>query len=480
MGNRKITYVDMVINKKTNYDESIDAIVPDLYPDISKIIGVTATAFIKDNAVQNDRILISGDLHCDLCYIPEGEMSPVIMKVVMSFAHIEQAVIENLVVNCNININKIEARIINPRKVSLLANVCINTKAYKDAEICLSELNDDGYQMLHHQQSLNLIDTVNTHEFILTDNLEFKGIISNEYEIYGVKANVIVNDTKILKNKLMIRGNVNFCGTLVDEYDMTEISTSVAFSQIIDINIKDETLDTNIEICIKSFDIENISGAEFSFSLCVKTCITQSKTEIIPIVLDIYDVKHKILVNSKSYMVLDTPKSEYEKCEFNVLVPCENIIDSVLHAECQTFTKLNENSNIECFARFTGIYKSGKEYYDFEHEQVILKDCEFTDIEFKNTEMHIISGNEINLRMTVDTYKYNDKKVKVDVIENITREEEHEKINNTIILKYISSETKLWDIAKKYNTTVLDIISSNSLDSNTFKINDTMLLIPVK
>ncbi|MFI3226374.1 MAG: DUF3794 domain-containing protein [Clostridia bacterium] len=480
MEQQKISYIDMVINKKVNYDESIDAIVPDLYPDIAKIIGVTATAYVKDATVQNDRILISGDLKCDVCYIPEGELAPVIMKVSMSFAHIEQATIENLTVNCKIELNKIEARIINPRKVSLLANVCIHTKAFTDAKMSITQFENDGYEILNHEETVNLIDSVNVQEFLLTDNVEFKAILTNDYEIYGIKPKIVINDTKILKNKLMIRGNVEFSCALMEEFEINDIVASSPFSQILDININDETLDTDIDVNIKSFDIENVTGAEFSYTLSVKTCITQTKIEKMPIVLDIYDTTSEILVNSTKYSLLDTPKYECEKCDFNVAIATDNIVDAILHTECQLYTKLSENSLLDCYIHLIGIYKSGKDYYDFETDYAFLNAQEYSDICFENVEITKNLSGDINLKIAVDVHKYKDERINIEIVETVERGVSHEKNGNSIILKYISSKTELWEIAKQYNTTMLDIIASNGLEGDVKIVEDTMLLIPVK
>lgn len=480
MEKQNISYIDMAINKKVNYDESIDAIVPDLYPDIAKIIGVTATAYVKDATVQNDRILISGDLQCELCYVPEGELSPVIMKVPLSFAHIEQATVENLTVNCGIELNKIEARIINPRKISFLANVCIHTKAYCDAKMSITKLDQQGYQILNHDESINLIDSVNTHEFILTDNVEFKGMPLGDGEVYGIKPKISINDTKILKNKLMIRGNVDFSCTVIEQSEMSDITASCPFSQILDININDETLDADIDIFVKSFDIENVAGGEFSYSISVKTCITQTKTEHLPIISDIYDTDNEITVNSRKYTLLDTPKCECEKYDFNIAISCENIVDSIVHTECQMYTKTDENNCLDCYARVTGIYKSGKDFLDFECDYLFMHDQDYSDICFKNIELSTISGTDINLRVVVDICKYKDTRLDVDVIDSVVRGDAHEKNGNTIVLKYISVKTELWEIAKQYNTTITDILASNSLENDVTSIKDMMILIPVK
>lgn len=475
-----INYIDTLLNKQSNYDESTDAIVPDMYPDISKIIGVTANTYIKDSAVQNDRILISGDVLCDLCYVPEGEGAPIIMKVPLSFAHIEQALAEEIKVSCTIELNKVEARVINPRKISILASICIHTKAYNEKIISMSDIVNDGYEILYHEESVNLIDSVNIDEFSISDNIEFKEIITNDYELYGIKPRIIINDTKILKNKLMLRGDVEFVSTLLDEYDMMKISQSIPFSQILDINIRDENLDANVEICIKSFDIENISGAEFSFNLNVKTCITQTKNEVFPVLSDIYDVKNELTINSSKYSVTNTPKCELEKCDFNIFVDCENIVDSVLHSECQLFVEHDEKNMLECFARVSGIYKSGREYHNFEYKHKFMQELALSDVGFKNIKISNVGTNAINLNITADMYKYRDVKVDIDVVETIVRGNAHEKVSNTIILKYISNETKLWEIAKKYNTTMMDIINSNSLEADIKVVSNVMLLIPVK
>lgn len=475
-----INYIDTLLNKQSNYDESTDAIVPDMYPYISKILGVTACAYIKDTTLQNNRILISGDIKCEICYIPDDLSNPIRMQYWLSFAHIEDINVQECMVNSTICLNKIDAKIINPRKISIFANIQINTKAYTEKNIVLPiNSQDNEFEVLPIERTLTLIDSLNISDMTIADDFEFKEIIAEEYELFGLKPSIVITDTKVLKNKLMLRGNIEFKGGVIAQDEISEISTNVPFSHILDIDINDESLETEIEISIKSCDVEN-NGDDFSYVINAKACVIQNKEEKIMLVSDIYDVKNDLLITKKEYKIINTPKYEYEKSDFNILIKSAEIIDSIVYMNGFAYTKMTEQNKYDCYVCINAIYKSKDGYYSVSEDYMFASGIECSFIECKNISIFKNSNTEIDLRVTLDMYKYNHQKITFDIIEQIERGNTKTVENNTIILKYINTETNLWDIAKEYNTTSEDIICSNNLDANLKTICNKMLLIPVK
>lgn len=477
---KKISYIDMIIDKQTNYDESTDVIVSDALPDISRIISVNAVACIKDTSVQNDRVLISGDITGEVCYIPEDSTKPVKMNISMNFAHIEDASIADALIYSSIDINKIEARIINPRKISVLSNVCIFTKAYNKSDIKIPKCNDFGCEILENKKQINLIDSVNINEFVISDNVQFKGLLADEFDVFGMRHNIVVTDTKALKNKIMIRGNVEFLTGVIMENEVLETTATVPFSQIIDISITDESLDTHLDFSVKNFDAEHIADGEFSFSMTVKALVIQKRDENITLVEDIYDVSNELIVKDDNISLRNCPVHEFLKHDFNVNVQTDNIADSVVSANAYIYAQKNADKTLDFVCNVFGVYKSGAEYYAFKESFVFEKNVSCTSAEFKNISItKSVSGN-IDIRVMCDSYKYKNEKISFNVIDTVEKANEKESLSNTIILKYIPNKTDIWDIAKEYNTTVADIKSSNAIDDGNTTVENKMLLIPVK
>ena len=478
----KMSYIDMVMNKNSNYDESTDAIVPDLYPDIAKIIMVTGKAYVKDTSIQNDRVLISGEVKCEVLYIPEDSKMPVKMMVNLSFAHIEELKYENCLIFCKSDLSNIEARIINPRKISILANIMLDTKAYKAAEIKMDNSKYEGVQTLSNKTEVSLIDSINICECVLTDNVEFKGVMHEDYEMFCMKPSIVINDIKLLKNKIMIRGNIDFCGNYLENDNVIPMNASSAFSQIVDITITDEDLEGFIDVTVKNFDLEETLANEYTYSLTIKICLTQKRMENIEIISDMYDTEYEIDVIKTENTVVNTPKPEYENIQFTANIPCDDMIDNIMMVEMMPYTKMNENMSYDLCAHINGMYKSGNEIESFSYDHKIMENMNNSEIAFENQNIKANknANNVIEIDANLKAKKYNDSKINIPIVSDVKKTIEKVKQKDEIILKYINNKKSVWDIAKEYSVTENDIIEANEMDSDTKNIENKMILIPKK
>ena len=50
-----------------------DMIVPDLYPDIARIVDASGQACLKDRTLREDRLDLAGLVRVSVLYVPEGE-----------------------------------------------------------------------------------------------------------------------------------------------------------------------------------------------------------------------------------------------------------------------------------------------------------------------------------------------------------------------------------------------------------------------
>lgn len=476
----KMTYIDRLMSKNSNYDENTDTIVPDLYPDIAKIVMITGKPFIKDTNIQNDRVLISGEVKCEVLYIPETLETPVKMIVSLSFAHIEELKDKDCSIFCNISISEIQARIINPRKISVLASICLSTNQYKKNTINAHQNNFENCETLINTKEITLIDTVNICECILSDTVEFQGLLNSDSELFGIKPNVIINDIKLLKNKLMLRGNIEFCGYCIENETFSQLNASSPFSQILDITITDEKLDSDIDILIQNFDLEQTNGTEFAYTLGLKICLIQKRPQVIQIVEDIYDTNCEIEIKKTDYSLMDTPKHQIENYEFAINIPCENIVDNVNVIEIFPYISQSKDNIYDLFANIHGIYTSGDKMFDFTINHKFAENMPYTLFDYINIRANKSTNNVIEAFVNLKAQKYCDSKIILPIIDEITKTDDKIKQNDEIILKFINTPQSIWQIAKQYSVKKVDILDANQMDCNTETIENIMILIPKK
>ena len=104
--------------------------------------------------------------------------------------------------------------------------------------------------------------------------------------------------------------------------------------------------------------------------------------------------------------------------------------------------------------------------------KLIIK-CDIEDIEA------VVEGNSVAIKIALTSTgnaNYLEKKVFIeDVIEE---EEEVEKINSSVIIYVIEEGDTLWKLAKKYKTTISDIVKLNDIQDPDYIVAGEKLIIP--
>jgi len=91
----------------------------------------------------------------------------------------------------------------------------------------------------------------------------------------------------------------------------------------------------------------------------------------------------------------------------------------------------------------------------------------------------ILNSNQLELRITMDVKIRLKRKMKDRMLSNITVSGEHRANGRDgIVIYFCDSNEKVWDIAKKYRTTVNDIMDANELTSEDEVKRGSKLLIP--
>ncbi|MEE1043169.1 MAG: DUF3794 domain-containing protein, partial [Clostridia bacterium] len=123
-----------------------DVIVPDVYPDIAKIIQVSSTAGITNKNCSNDRINIDGRTEIVILYLGDDEGVYSISSN-QQFSHIIDAkgTREGMYTEAEINVDSIDYIILNSRKLNVKVLMGIDANAVEDvnATLCTSLTTDE-------------------------------------------------------------------------------------------------------------------------------------------------------------------------------------------------------------------------------------------------------------------------------------------------------------------------------------------------
>ena len=131
--NRVISTYREISHQTKRIQETAESVVPDTNDDIGKIASVQTAVFMKSKDVTGRGVLVTGELTASLIYITEGEKSVSYVRVSKSFS-LEYDIADadaNALAQVSLSIQNSEARILNPRKVSVTFELVGEMSCYR-------------------------------------------------------------------------------------------------------------------------------------------------------------------------------------------------------------------------------------------------------------------------------------------------------------------------------------------------------------
>ena len=114
-------------------EETLESIVPDACPDISRIVSAVGKVFLKDKEPGEGSLRLSGTVRVTVLYIPEGNGAPRSLEVVIPFQCVrdDPRFHPGCPVLATVQAAFADARTINPRKILVRVNLAVWTAAYQ-------------------------------------------------------------------------------------------------------------------------------------------------------------------------------------------------------------------------------------------------------------------------------------------------------------------------------------------------------------
>lgn len=150
-----------------------ESVVPDTSPDLSAVYSAQSTVLLKSKEISDHVLTISGELRCDLCCLDEGERELVTVQTANVFmltvelpeeARAPEAIAE-------LSIDACEASLLNPRKLSLTANLVCTAQCYGVSELPLQQTAEEqkGLHARNEKFSAYLLTAISEKSFVVTD-----------------------------------------------------------------------------------------------------------------------------------------------------------------------------------------------------------------------------------------------------------------------------------------------------------------------
>lgn len=487
-------------------EQSLDADItlPDYCPDIQRILKCNVTANII--SVQNNSGRVTADVNAVLRLVYIGENGKVagyeqnypIQK------HIESNKITNdSAVSVNVCTDYVNCRAVNSRRTDIKAMLTFIFKAVnKTDETVLCDADGAGIQLMKEDYTFASTCGVCEKAFSMNEVIEIPEQKNSVAQIINISPFAMINETKIINNKVLIKGDctvrINYIPDNNDSVDCIEHSMPI--SQIIEIDGLNDNNICNIRLNVCSCEViskSDSSGNMRLIELNARLNAFIASFDEIPISLinDSYSTEYDV---NNSYKNIDI--CEYKdkiNSTFTNKVVLESIgvsIDAILAVWCSDL-KYVFSIKDKCLL-ISGTYQANVLYRDSEGKTDIIQkivDYEYSSgTECKSENINCLGSVQITacscavagdsrLELKTEIYvsgiilsRFNKR-----YISSISVPDEMKKSNKSCVLTiyYCNNDEDVWNIARRYNTTVEAIMNENDLTEKIIH-KGRMILIP--
>ncbi len=503
---------DIVLNKTAAETGSsvvveCDIIVPDVKPDLLKILQTDAVVSLNKKEVTDGGYNVGGRVNFTVLYVPESAKGVCSLSASADFTDSENypTVKDGMFMDAAADVEHLEFNLINSRKINIKAVVGIDAHIMEKMPVSIpTELEGEGVMMKKERVcGLNRVLQKND-EIKLTDEITIpQGKPTIETLL---KSDVALRnkDIKVIAGKIVAKGELAICSLYISEGDgmATFVENCLPFTEIIDAQGISEDNYNNIDFQVIKSSVNAIPDADGDLRTLdcdIKLGVSISSDEVISedVISDVYSTSKKLNIMGSNIEVdaLTSNIDVSHTIKENVMPaegipPINHIYNVVAKPYISSGTAQDGKIILEGVIDTYILYISSKEdspVYNFKAEvpfSITLDapgasagDKVRAKITVNHISYNLNAAGEIELRMVLMINAAAFGKNTINVISDISEEEFDREENPSIVLYFIQKGDTLWDIAKRYHTKEEYIRKLNNIDGDILK-EGMQILIP--
>ena len=484
-----ITVNKLIIRKKEVVTIEGDMIVPDVKPDILNTIDTVGNVCIYKKEVLDGKVRFDGSINLNVIYLADTD-NDFTRGLTNSLDFTQIIDVDNckagMELRNNINIKDIECKVLNGRKINTRVTLEIEIFIYSNEEInILKQINNvEGIQTLNSNMQINNLIGTGSCRASAKDTISLNEE-DNLAEILKTEVKLCNNEMKVSYNKILLKADANVkIMYLTESGDIKVVSSNIPVMGFIDMaNVSENNiLNSNYEIkniLVKPNSAEQHSiYVEIEFEIC---CDAIDSIEV-ELIQDMYCPSGNLEFKQKEVNTIMGKQINKNICNIKERISIPEISNNKIY-DVEIMPTIN-NTNIlngrivyEGELNLNFIFSSEantridtKKYtlsftFNIDNEQISTNKIVNTRINPVDDEFVITSDGMIECKVNLEfeTEMYNN--ANINIIDEINMEENKNEINPSMIIYIVKEGDTLWKIAKRYKTTMEDIINVNNLEN---------------
>lgn len=509
---RDLVRVEQVIREEmTQAVVEGDVVVPDSKPDVDRILSVNGEVAIIDKEVVEDKVIVEGVVNVKSLYISkEGEQALYYMEGSFGFTqHVDLPGVENhMETEIKAIIEHTDSSLVNSRKLNVKCVLSLTGRVVEKSQIDIIKDIKGVKDIQVLRDHLEINDTVGKelsrvtvrHDFeIPTDGPAIKEILYTDITL-GERG------SSVLEGRIALNGILKVTTLYIgdDEGPINDIRYELPFSHYIDIDGAMPGMEEKVKCFVEDFYStvkENEEGQRriIEYEVVVNTEGKVEATQPVEILMDAYSPSINLEM-AKSYVrhkkILDRISEEIilkEEIDLPAELPqIERICDIKAKPVLTDFGVYGDQAMVEGILAIQVLYfiKDNAEavhlYEDeihFQHSVQLPEDdgpmdldvdLYMEDIQYRTLDAGLFEVRG-RLRANMVVGQTFEKEVLIDVEE---AEEGEERARPSIVVYFVQPGDHLWSIAKRFNTTIDDLIKVNHIEEPDNLVSGNSLVIP--
>ncbi len=476
-----------------------DVIVPDVKPDIKKVVSVSGIVCVKQRVVQQDKVYVQGVVHMTVLYIPDGDVIGKIKSVTVSrdFNHSidVNGVTPDIKLPIEAEAEDFDFTLINSRKINVRCKILVSVKAMRPVELMIAT-GTETEDVITKTDKILVCNSTPLYpcQVILREQLELPTGKPTIGEILRVNILPLGHEVQLLDKKAVVKGSVKVSvlyGAVDEDGSIQYLEYSLPFSEVYDMESAMEDMEGEVDYSIGDLytEVREDSDGEarcIGVEVVLDASIKGSEAREVSVLTDAYSlsgdaemvydecnieqlvdnltaqIQHKDRVNIPEMM---PPIAEV--CDVNSTATVERISiedgNIIVYGKASTeiiYLSDDENQPVVSF----------KHNSDFTHTFPCRDETDGCACDAKVWVEHMsynLSGSdEMELRGIICV---NIKVIKggaCRLVKDIEIADTPIDSRARVIIYFVQEGDSLWKIAKRYHTTVDKIKCLNGLESD--------------
>lgn len=485
-------------------------LIPDTHPDVQEILSVDTKTIITNKEIVGSKVMVEGKIEYSVLYIPrEDNMiidSVVYTEKFSNYLDLDEGE-HKIICEVECKVEHIDAKIMNERKISIEGIVALKWQLYKSVEFdFVKDIESaEAVEVLRKSESINRLAA--------NKDVELVGKSMLRVGMDKPQVEKVLNATMTLHKKEIKAGEdkvylacycmINILYLGADSQEIISLEDDVYLSKEEEIvGVQAEMVPTvlyeiqNSDIGLEEDDLgeTRIINTEFM----VKAGVKVFSDENINLIKDAYSPKFIIdlLENEYEVGVIQGIQSAESIVKDNIYIKeddlkPEHIVNTTGNVIVNNKVISQDKVTIEGLVRVNVVYKTTDQEKAFAQVGADIPFTVVLDILGISDEMKAITrcdlesleatleANTIAVKATlsIDAKVSNEvnRKFISDVIES---EEEVPEKKASIIIYIVGKGDTLWKLAKKYNTTIAELVEMNSIENPEMIMEGDKLIIP--